>query len=345
MKRIKYFSAVMAMAVCSALALTSCEKENFDVNSQSQGSSSSSTQEIVIPQNDAKLVVAVSVIDISTFKDINDATVKMDGENFSGQKTWTGSSIESKTLNFTADASGYYTSEKKVVTPAVNKGEFVYIPVTIYLRAQDTQEPYIEPGSAEEPLEGQGQEGSETKPDNLADILNQAETASEPFTVQLTTKVPTGLNLLEKEEGENFEAAVNCITWEEPFVDYTKMFPDEPETKGLIETTLKNVRDKLLAWAKNSEWSYKEVTVEVTVPAKTIDIDVNITTVYRKFHADVVIKTDVEGEEKEFGVRKALFGEVSSNDVAITAKVEGEEEPEPIYHGHGTDGSGGAGGE
>lgn len=347
MKKIKYFSAVMAMAVCSALTLTSCEKESFDVNSQSQGSSSSSTQEIVIPQNDAKLVVAVSVIDISTFKDVNDATVKMNGADFFNQQTWTGSSIESKTLNFTADASGYYTSEKKVVTPAVNKGEFVYIPVTIYLRAQDTQEPYIEPSSETEPLEGQGQEENKIKPDNLADILEQAATAEEPFEVQLTTKVPTGIQLLEKEEGENFEKAVNCITWEEPFVDYTKMFPDsEPETKGgVIETTIKNVRDKLSAWAKDSEWSYKELTVEVTVPAKTTDLSVNTTTSFRKYHADVVLKIDVEGEEKEFGVKQALFGEVVSNSVEIVATTQTGEEPIYHGHGHGANGSGGAAGE
>ena len=129
----------------------------------------------------------------------------MNGADFFNQQTWTGSSIESKTLNFTADASGYYTSEKKVVTPAVNKGEFVYIPVTIYLRAQDTQDPYIEPGSEEEPLDDKGQEDSGTKPDNLAEILEQAATSEEPFEVQLTTKVPTGLHLLEREEGENFE--------------------------------------------------------------------------------------------------------------------------------------------
>ena len=341
MKKIKYFSAVMAMAVCSALALTSCEKESFDVNSQSQGSSSSSTQEIVIPQNDAKLVVAVSVIDISTFKDVTNATISMNGEAFASPKTWSAPSIQQMQLNFTAEAVGYYTTEKIITTPSINKGEFVYIPVTIYLRAQETSNPYVDVESEE--VKGDGQQDSEQKPENLADILQQTQGPSEPVEVSLNMLVPTGTKLTEPKK---FEEAVNCITWEEPFVDYTAMF-GAPDSKGLIETTIKNVQDKLLAWASQSAWSYEKATVNVSIPAKTIDINVKINTYYKTYTADVIVDIDVEGEEKEFGVKQALFGEVASNSVEIVATTQTGEVP--IYHGHGHghggNGSGGAAGE
>ncbi|MDO4949110.1 MAG: hypothetical protein Q4E55_02940 [Bacteroidales bacterium] len=316
-KTFKKFNTFLVLLACSTLSmvLTSCKKENFDAGTDSSGTTSSTVKEIVIPNNDSKLIVSVSPIDMSTFQDI-EATIRMNGEILTGLGTWTAPSLTPMTLYFTAEASGYYTGEKIFTTPALSSGELVYIPIVIGMREQNSTDPII----IDDPEEYWVCDTIMEKPNELKEILEAVKQSAVPITISMTAQAPKDRKL---ENRNNFEEAVSCITWDEPIIDYTKMFP--PESKGTIEeTTVKNVKDKLYAWAENySEFkTYDAVLTDLTLPENTIDIDVQVISCIRCFTGSVYTDIDVDGKPKTFGIDRAALREVHYNRFRIFVKTD-----------------------
>ena len=316
-KTFKKFSTLLVLLTCTTfgMILTSCEKEKFDASTDTSGTTNPKIEEIVIPNGQCKLIVAVSAIDRSTFQDI-DATIRMNGEIIHDFATWTAPSLTPMTLLFKAEANGYYVAEKTFTTPALSSGELVYIPVVIGMREQNSTDPII----IEDPDEYWMCDTILEKPYELKEILEASQHSTDPIIVSMTAQAPKDRKL---ENKDNFDEAVSCITWDEPIIDYTKMFP--PKSKDVIEeTTVNNVKDKLYAWAKDhSEFkTYDAVLKDLIIPANAVDIDVQVITCMRCFTGSVHVDIDVDEQTKTFGIDHAALREVHHNRFRIFVKTD-----------------------
>ena len=131
MKKKSFLSGVSAKLALAAVALTSvmftsCEKEEFNV--------------APVEQADASAKISITVYDLSDGSIITDATVtNQEGtpvQGFVEVAAGADGKIAYDTKIFTATKPGYLSGVGQAVIPALNKGQFAIIPVSIYLQKE-----------------------------------------------------------------------------------------------------------------------------------------------------------------------------------------------------------------
>ena len=122
MKKKSFLSGVNAKLALAAVALTSvmftsCEKEEFNV--------------APVELDPASATIAVTVYDLG------DRSIITEGLNITGDtevKAGADGKIAPETRKFTATKKDYLPGEGQAVIPALNKGQFAFVPVNIFLQ-------------------------------------------------------------------------------------------------------------------------------------------------------------------------------------------------------------------
>ena len=123
MKKKSFLSGVNAKLALAAVALTSvmftsCEKEEFNV--------------APVELDPASATIAVTVYDLG------DRSIITEGLNITGDtevKAGADGKIAPETRKFTATKKDYLPGEGQAVIPALNKGQFAFVPVNIFATA------------------------------------------------------------------------------------------------------------------------------------------------------------------------------------------------------------------
>ena len=122
MKKKSFFSGVNAKLALATVALTSvmftsCEKEEFNV--------------APVELDPASATIAITVYDLG------DRSIITEGLNITGDtevKAGADGKIAPETRKFTATKKDYLPGEGQAVIPALNKGQFAFVPVNIFLQ-------------------------------------------------------------------------------------------------------------------------------------------------------------------------------------------------------------------
>ena len=168
MKKIKFLngiSAVFALAVVAlATTLTSCEKEEFNVNvtptnaqavispivlaiedgvtTDVTGQATIAPAELTFTGNPtlAAKSVAITVYDLSDGSIINGASITENGAAITSNpfviEAGSDGKIAAATRTFAATKDEYLSGEGQATVPALNKGQFALIPVSIFLQQE-----------------------------------------------------------------------------------------------------------------------------------------------------------------------------------------------------------------
>lgn len=130
MKKKSFLSGVSAKLALAAVALTSvmftsCEKEEFNV--------------APVELADASAKISITVYDLSDGSIIDATVTNEEGTSVQGfveVPAGADGKIAPDTKKFTATKSGYLSGVGQAVIPALNKGQFAIIPVSIYLQKE-----------------------------------------------------------------------------------------------------------------------------------------------------------------------------------------------------------------
>ncbi len=131
MKKKIFLSGVNAKLALAAVALTSvmftsCEKEEFNV--------------APVELDPASATVAITVYDLSDGSIINGASITENGAAITSNpfviEAGSDGKIAAATRTFAATKDEYLSGEGQATVPALNKGQFALIPVSIFLQQE-----------------------------------------------------------------------------------------------------------------------------------------------------------------------------------------------------------------
>ena len=131
MKKKIFLSGVNAKLALAAVALTSvmftsCEKEEFNV--------------APVELDPASATVAITVYDLSDGSIINGASITENGAAITSNpfviEAGSDGKIAATTRTFAATKDEYLSGEGQATVPALNKGQFALIPVSIFLQQE-----------------------------------------------------------------------------------------------------------------------------------------------------------------------------------------------------------------
>ena len=259
MKKKIFLSGVNAKLALAAVALTSvmftsCEKEEFNV--------------APVELDPASATVAITVYDLSDGSIINGASITENGAAITSNpfviEAGSDGKIAAATRTFAATKDEYLSGEGQATVPALNKGQFALIPVSIFLQQELNAAEDVVVDQDEETITPSEVEGEQKGGENTSSKEKEMDL---PYTAKVGQEVT---NI----------AAVNAS------IDAM------PITRGLSDDEVKKV---LKALVKSYSPGITDVTYtkKVTVPAYTI-VTLKTTTEYET--SDNTISTVVDGK-------------------------------------------------
>ena len=259
MKKKIFLSGVNAKLALAAVALTSvmftsCEKEEFNV--------------APVELDPASATVAITVYDLSDGSIINGASITENGAAITSNpfviEAGSDGKIAAATRTFAATKDEYLSGEGQATVPALNKGQFALIPVSIFLQQELNAAEDVVVDQDEETITPSEVGGEQKGGENTSSKEKEMDL---PYTAKVGQEVT---NI----------AAVNAS------IDAM------PITRGLSDDEVKKV---LKALVKSYSPGITDVTYtkKVTVPAYTI-VTLKTTTEYET--SDNTISTVVDGK-------------------------------------------------
>ena len=259
MKKKIFLSGVNAKLALAAVALTSvmftsCEKEEFNV--------------APVELDPASATVAITVYDLSDGSIINGASITENGAAITSNpfviEAGSDGKIAAATRTFAATKDEYLSGEGQATVPALNKGQFALIPVSIFLQQELNAAEDVVVDQDEETITPSEVGGEQKGGENTSSKEKKMDL---PYTAKVGQEVT---NI----------AAVNAS------IDAM------PITRGLSDDEVKKV---LKALVKSYSPGITDVTYtkKVTVPAYTI-VTLKTTTEYET--SDNTISTVVDGK-------------------------------------------------
>lgn len=280
--------ALAAVALTSVM-FTSCEKEEFNV--------------APVELDPASATITVTVYDMSDGSIITDANVAGDFAVNPGAD----GKIAATERTFTATKDGYLSGEGVAKVPALNKGQFALVPVSIYLQKL---------ADAAQPV-GEDKVEETAKVDEVPDSQEAGEnTGDEPKSMDLEYTAKVGQEVVNLAEVEKSIEAMAV-------------------TKALSDGEVKKV---LKAFVGSYNTGIKDVTYTKTVmvPAKSI-VTLEVVTEYET--ADYTITAKVDG--KEYSIPNVRIKKVIAN--SVTPVFTSTDHGHGHGHGNGDNAGGGAG--
>ncbi len=145
------------MALTSVM-FTSCEKEEFNV--------------APVELDPASATVAITVYDLS------DRSIITEGLTITGNpevKAGSDGKIAPETRKFTATKEDYLSGEGQAVIPALNKGQFAFIPVSIFLQQEQNAAKDVIVDQAEETITPSEVGGEQKDGENTSSQENEMD--------------------------------------------------------------------------------------------------------------------------------------------------------------------------
>lgn len=290
MKKKSFLSGVNAKLALAVVALTSvmftsCEKEEFNV--------------APVELDPASATIAITVYDLS------DGSIITEGLSITEDGTSVGNTVEIKagadgkiapaTKKYVATKAGYLAGEGQAVIPALNKGQFALVPVSIYLQKESdaAKNPTFTPNpETVVPEQGTPVTGSSYTNDK-----------AEPMEQELTFEAWVGQEVTNIEE-------VNA--WIENNI---------PATKALSDAEVKAVLKAAVA-KQNTGFTKVTKTQKVTIPPYT-KITLIATTEYEKSVNEFSATVD------------GVVYSIPNVELKVALHTTANQEKVSIGHGHG----------